>query len=77
VVLAATILGLSKDQVDERFEQIAEFAGIGDFMEQPVKLYSSGMYARLAFAVAAHVDADILIVDEILSVGDAPFVQKC
>lgn len=77
VFLAATILGLSSAQVAERFQQIAEFAGIGDFMEQPVKLYSSGMYARLAFAVAAHVDADVLIIDEILAVGDAAFAQKC
>jgi len=77
VYLAASVLGLSDDQIRERFEAIAAFAGIGDFMEQSVKIYSSGMYARLAFAVAAHVDADILIVDEILSVGDAAFTQKC
>ena len=77
VYLAASVLGLSDDQIQERFEAIAAFAGIGDFMEQSVKIYSSGMYARLAFAVAAHVDADILIVDEILSVGDAAFTQKC
>jgi lipopolysaccharide transport system ATP-binding protein len=77
VHLAASVLGLSHDQIRNRFEAIAAFAGIGDFMEQPVKIYSSGMYARLAFAVAAHVDADILIVDEILAVGDAAFAQKC
>ena len=77
VYLSASILGLREEQIDERFAAIAAFAGIGDFIEQPVKLYSSGMYARLAFAVAAHVDADILIVDEILSVGDAPFNQQC
>jgi len=77
VFLSATILGLEHWQVEERFEAIAEFAGIGDFMDQPVKLYSSGMYARLAFAVAAHVDADILVIDEILAVGDAAFTQKC
>lgn len=77
VHLSASILGLSGPQIAERFEAIAAFAGIGDFMDQPVKLYSSGMYARLAFAVAAHVDADILIVDEILAVGDAAFTQKC
>ncbi len=77
VYLVASILGLTSKQVNDRFETIANFAGIGDFIEQPVKFYSSGMYARLAFAVAAHVDADILIVDEILAVGDAAFVQKC
>ncbi|WP_377806415.1 ABC transporter ATP-binding protein (plasmid) [Azospirillum sp. A29] len=77
VYLAASVLGLSNAQIAERYESIAEFAGIGDFIEQPVKLYSSGMYARLAFAVAAHVDADIMIVDEILAVGDASFTQKC
>lgn len=77
VLLSASVMGLSSAQITERFPAIAEFAGIGDFMDQPVKLYSSGMFARLAFAVAAHVDADILIVDEILAVGDAAFVQKC
>jgi lipopolysaccharide transport system ATP-binding protein len=77
VHLAASILGLTPEEIRDRFEAIAEFAGIGDFIDQPVKFYSSGMYARLAFAVAAHVDADILIVDEILAVGDAAFVQKC
>lgn len=77
VYLAASILGLSKEQIDARLNEILDFAGIGDFIDQPVKLYSSGMYARLAFAVAAHVDADVLIVDEILSVGDAAFTQKC
>ncbi|CAO3439734.1 ABC transporter ATP-binding protein [Azospirillum doebereinerae] len=77
VYLAASVLGLTNQEINERFPAIAEFAGIGDFLEQPVKLYSSGMYARLAFAVVAHVDADILIVDEILAVGDAAFTQKC
>jgi len=77
VYLAASVLGLSNDEINERYDSIAAFAGIGDFIEQPVKLYSSGMYARLAFAVAAHVDADIMIVDEILAVGDAAFTQKC
>ena len=77
VYLSASILGLTKAEIDNRYEAIAEFAGIGDFIDQPVKIYSSGMYARLAFAVAAHVDADILIVDEILAVGDAAFTQRC
>ncbi|WP_299437431.1 ABC transporter ATP-binding protein [uncultured Rhodospira sp.] len=75
--LAASILGLTQAQIDERLDRIIDFAGIGDFLHQPVKLYSSGMYARLAFSVAAHVDADVLIIDEILSVGDAAFTQKC
>jgi lipopolysaccharide transport system ATP-binding protein len=77
VYLVAMVLGLNKEKIDTRFESIVEFAAIGDFLEQPVKFYSNGMYARLAFAVAAHVDADILIVDETLAVGDAAFTQKC
>ncbi len=77
VYVAATVLGLGTPEIRSRFDAIADFAGIGAFIDQPVKLYSSGMYARLAFAVCAHVDADILIVDEVLAVGDAAFVQKC
>jgi lipopolysaccharide transport system ATP-binding protein len=77
VYLAASILGLTTKEIEDRYPAIVEFAGIGDFLEQPAKTYSSGMYARLAFAVAAHVDADILVVDEILAVGDAGFNQKC
>jgi lipopolysaccharide transport system ATP-binding protein len=77
VVLSALALGLSEEQIEHRFPAIEEFAGIGDFIDIAVKTYSSGMYARLAFAVAAHVDADVLIVDEILSVGDIAFAQKC
>jgi len=73
----AAVLGLTDRQIAERFEDIAAFAGIGDYMDQPVKHYSSGMYARLAFSVYAHIDADVLVVDEALSVGDAAFQQKC
>jgi lipopolysaccharide transport system ATP-binding protein len=77
VYMAASLYGLSKEEVDQRFEAIATFADIGDHIHQPVKTYSSGMYVRLAFAVIAHVDADILVVDEALAVGDAVFTQKC
>jgi lipopolysaccharide transport system ATP-binding protein len=77
VYLNATLLGLSRAQIDSRFDEITTFADIGNHMEQPVKNYSSGMYVRLAFAVIAHIDADILIVDEALSVGDVFFQQKC
>lgn len=77
VYMNAAVLGLSKEEIDARFEDIAAFADIGEFIEQPVKIYSSGMYVRLAFSVIAHVDADILVVDEALSVGDAVFTQKC
>ena len=77
VYMNASVLGLSNDEIDARFDDIAAFADIGDFLEQPVKTYSSGMMVRLAFAVIAYVDADILIVDEALAVGDAFFTQKC
>jgi len=77
VHLNAAVLGLTKEEVDARFDKIAAFADIGQFMEQPVKMYSSGMYVKLAFAVIAHVDADILVIDEALAVGDAVFIQKC
>lgn len=77
VYLSASIYGLTRREVDERFDRIAAFADIGEHLDQPVKSYSSGMYVRLAFAVIAHVDADILVVDEALAVGDAVFTQKC
>jgi lipopolysaccharide transport system ATP-binding protein len=77
VYMNGAILGLSKKEIDHRFNDIAAFADIGEVIEQPVKMYSSGMYVRLAFAVIAHVDADILLIDEALAVGDAVFTQKC
>jgi lipopolysaccharide transport system ATP-binding protein len=77
VYLSGAILGLSKDEVDARFDKIAAFADIGQFIDSPVKHYSSGMFARLAFAVVIHVDPEILIVDEILAVGDAAFQRRC
>ena len=77
VYLNAAILGLSRAEIDERFDSIARFADIGDFIEQPVKTYSSGMYVRLAFATAINVDPDILVVDEALAVGDEAFQRKC
>lgn len=75
--LCAQIYGLTNAQVQERKQPIIDFADIGEYIDQPVKTYSSGMFTRLAFAVIAHVDADILVIDEALAVGDAYFVQKC
>jgi lipopolysaccharide transport system ATP-binding protein len=77
VALNAAILGLSHDETAARMDDILAFADIGEFAHQPVKVYSSGMFLRLAFAVVAHVDADILVIDEALAVGDILFVQKC
>ncbi|MFC0213246.1 ABC transporter ATP-binding protein [Paenibacillus chartarius] len=77
VYLNGSILGLSKKKIDERMGEILNFADIGEFIDQPVKTYSSGMFVRLAFSVAVHSDPDILIVDEALSVGDALFQHKC
>jgi lipopolysaccharide transport system ATP-binding protein len=77
VYLAGAILGLSRREVRARFDQIVDFAEIDAFLDTPVKRYSSGMYTRLAYSVAAHLDADILLVDEVLAVGDAAFQKKC
>jgi ABC-type polysaccharide/polyol phosphate transport system ATPase subunit len=77
ILLNGLLLGLTKRQVREREESIIEFAELGDFIDSPVKQYSSGMYMRLAFSVAIEVDPDILIIDEILGVGDAGFQGKC
>ncbi len=77
VYMNAAILGLSHEEVEERFDDIAAFADIGEFIEQPVKTYSSGMYVRLAFAVSVHTSPDILVVDEALSVGDFVFQNRC
>jgi lipopolysaccharide transport system ATP-binding protein len=74
--LNGVILGLSRREVQERFERIVEFADLGPFIDTPLKRYSSGMYARLGFAVAAHVDPDVLLVDEVLSVGDVAFQDR-
>jgi lipopolysaccharide transport system ATP-binding protein len=76
-MIGGAILGLKRAQVAERLDSIADFADIGEFFDQPMKMYSSGMSSRLAFAVCAHADAEILIVDEALSVGDAAFAHKC
>ena len=77
VYMNGSVLGLTRKEIDARFNDIAAFADIGQFVEQPVKTYSSGMMVRLAFAVIAHVDADVLVIDEALAVGDAFFSQKC
>jgi lipopolysaccharide transport system ATP-binding protein len=77
VYLSGLLYGISESVLRSRFQSIVDFADIGDFIDQPVKTYSSGMYVRLAFAVAAHVDADTLVIDEALSVGDVRFTQKC
>jgi len=77
VFLSARLLGMSEAEIEDRYPAIMAFADIGDFIDRPVRCYSSGMYVRLAFAVAAHTDPDILLVDEVLAVGDIFFQQKC
>ncbi|WP_166997907.1 ABC transporter ATP-binding protein [Paramicrobacterium fandaimingii] len=77
VYLNAAILGMTEKETDARFDDIVDFSGIREFIDQEVKHYSSGMFMRLAFSVAIHTELDVLLVDEILSVGDAPFREKC
>ena len=77
VFLNASILGMAQSQIEERFEEIVAFADIGRFLDMQVRFYSSGMFLRLAFAVAVHTEPDVFLVDEILAVGDEPFQRKC
>ncbi|HET7433129.1 MAG TPA: ABC transporter ATP-binding protein [Thermoanaerobaculia bacterium] len=77
IYINGIMLGLSRREIEQRFDKIVEFSGIGDFLDQPVKTYSSGMYVRLGFAVAVHVDPDILLIDEVLAVGDEEFSARC
>ena len=77
VYLSGAILGMTKSEISKKFDQIVDFAGLKDFIDTPVKRYSSGMYVRLAFSVASHLDSEILIMDEVLAVGDATFQEKC
>lgn len=77
IYLNAAILGMSRKEIERKFDEIVDFAGVQKFMDTPVKRYSSGMYVRLAFAVAAHLEPEILVVDEVLAVGDAAFQKKC
>ncbi|NPA93245.1 MAG: ABC transporter ATP-binding protein [Chloroflexi bacterium] len=77
IYLNGAILGMHREEIDRKFDEIVEFSEIGRFLDTPVKRYSSGMYVRLAFAVAAHLEPEILVVDEVLAVGDAAFQRKC
>ncbi|RZK02218.1 MAG: ABC transporter ATP-binding protein, partial [Flavobacterium sp.] len=77
IFMSGYILGMSRKEIQSKFDEIVAFSGVERFLDTPVKRYSSGMYVRLAFAVAAHLEPDILIIDEVLAVGDAEFQQKC
>src|SRR6201994_4297795 len=77
IYLNGAILGMRKAEIKRKFDEIVDFAGVERYVDTPVKRYSSGMYVRLAFAVAAHLEAEILVVDEVLAVGDMPFQTKC
>jgi ABC-type polysaccharide/polyol phosphate transport system ATPase subunit len=77
ILLGGALHGLSKVQIEEKLDDIIAFSELGDFIDVPVKTYSSGMYVRLGFAIAAHLDADVLLIDEVLAVGDEAFQRKC
>jgi lipopolysaccharide transport system ATP-binding protein len=77
IFLNGSILGMSKKEITRKFDEIVDFSGVEQFIDQPVKNYSSGMYVRLGFAIAINVDPDVLVVDEVLAVGDAEFQEKC
>jgi len=77
VYLSAAVLGMSRERVHQRLDAIAAMAGVGDYLDVPVKRYSSGMFVRLGFAVAAHLEPDVLLIDELLAVGDAAFRAQC
>lgn len=77
VYLNGSILGMSKKEIDSKFDDIVDFSGVREFIDQPVKNYSSGMYVRLGFSVAIHIEPEILLVDEVLAVGDEKFQEKC
>ena len=77
ILLNGALHGLTREQIESRMDDIVEFSELGDFIEVPVKTYSSGMFVRLGFAIAAHLDADVLLIDEVLAVGDEAFQRKC
>lgn len=77
IYLNGSILGMTKKEIDRKFDEIVDFSGVEQFIDQPVKNYSSGMYVRLGFSIAINVDPDVLVVDEVLAVGDAEFQRKC
>ena len=77
VYFNGAILGMTKQEIEDKFDEIVAFSGVADFLDTPLKRYSSGMQVRLAFAVAAHLEPEILLVDEVLAVGDAAFQKKC
>jgi lipopolysaccharide transport system ATP-binding protein len=77
IMLNGVLLGLTRNQVKSKMDEIIEFSGLGDFIYQPIRTYSSGMYARLGFSVVAHLDPEILLIDEVLAVGDMEFQKKC